>query len=227
MNHNANFETPRFGQYMPSYFRSVKRPDSTPLAGDAFFRMVTTDSTMKSRTDAARKAFLAGALLRRWGIACIECYHYLFSPACPVNKMGSSEEEICVLHRTYRKRPGKCEHTYLKPTGNMEMPRKGIDNMGCPHQFPGGAEPRCAFSRFIFSPWHRENFSRCSSVHGLWKHSTTELALLGERSSSGTLIWLTTSINQGICSLLRSLFVSDKKFDLSSGLFLAQIPNIS
>jgi hypothetical protein len=60
MNHNANFDTPRFGQNMPSYFRSVKSSDSTPLDWQTFYHMVTTDTTLQANTDIARKAFESG-----------------------------------------------------------------------------------------------------------------------------------------------------------------------
>jgi hypothetical protein len=101
---------------MPFCFRPVKKPDSDLLARDAFFRMVATDGTLKPRAGASRKSFLAAALRRGRGIAYIEGNRHLFSPACLMNKIGSSEEDIFVLHSTYRKRFTKCEHIYLKPT---------------------------------------------------------------------------------------------------------------
>jgi hypothetical protein len=56
----TKFSTPCFGQYMPSFFRSVKLSDSTPLDWQTFYHMVTTDTTLQANTDIARKAFESG-----------------------------------------------------------------------------------------------------------------------------------------------------------------------
>jgi hypothetical protein len=56
----TKFSTPCFGQYIPSYFRSVKSSDSTPLDWQTFYHMVTTDTTLQANTDIARKAFTEG-----------------------------------------------------------------------------------------------------------------------------------------------------------------------
>src|SRR5574344_755108 len=56
----TKFSTPCFGQYIPSYFRSVKSSDSTPLDWQTFYHMVTTDTTLQANTDIARKAFESG-----------------------------------------------------------------------------------------------------------------------------------------------------------------------